>query len=128
MVSGSVVPDLIFNLPLPLALIMSPDISSKITSISALLLAVRSRSTSKLKSDINIENIIRNFKQCDDLISLKFNGGYKENNENNKNLLSFQELINVIATKTLTGNTLIDIYNSMVINSLLFNLHKIICK
>ena len=44
------------------------------------------------------------------------------------NLLSFQELINVIATKTLTGNTLIDIYNSMVINSLLFNLHKIICK
>ena len=52
MVSGSVVLDLIFSLPLPFALMISPDTSSKITSMAALLFAVRSRSTSRLKSEV----------------------------------------------------------------------------
>ena len=46
---GSTVPAFIINLPLPTALMISPLISSSITSITTLLLAVTSRSTVKLK-------------------------------------------------------------------------------
>lgn len=82
---------------------------------------------SNLFSDnINI-NKKYEFTICDALKILKFKGGYRLNNPKNDDEISCTELINIISSKINTDDMYVDYYNSLQINTFLYNLNKIMC-